>query len=537
MTKWRSAAVLCAALFISACRGDDDGSSGPVAGPVAIPEQNPAPQPEPTPQPEPEPNSEETPAPAPPPTEGKTPVPTAVGTPLGEPVSKIIGVSGGELATADGAITVIVPAGAFAKDETVTIQEITNEAHGALGRAFRITPEGLNTPVPMTVRFSYSELDLAGTTLAALGIAYQEPSRAWRVYTNPTIDTTNRTLSVQTRHFSDWSRVRGVQLVPNAARVTAGNGLDLHVLECDIEPVDEDGELNIPMPGMLVACEASPLLSYATKRWAVNGVEGGTPTTGTIAPNADRWIGKATYTAPATKPTPSVVAVSAEFDAPLDNIKHLLVANITIDEELSCESFRNQEMLNAELSFDPFSFVKTAQYHRHTGTHSGKLIGTLTKVDQGGDIDFGVWVSYRSPLLGGNVSVNDQYQYTPPDDTGYSGTAIGNGPPHDSLQAPSYIGLRVYYDTCTFDLFGAFFVDGSFTRNGASISPIVSAGGLQIFGLPMPPEQAATMTLEGSRVVPAENGEQQVTGYVPWNSGGGPWTVSGGTTVHWRIWR
>jgi hypothetical protein len=53
----------------------------------------------------------------------------------------------------------------------------------------------------------------------------------------------------------------------------------------------------------------------------------------------------------------------------------------------------------------------------------------------------------------------------------------------------------------------------------------------------MPPEQAATMTLEGSQVLPVENGEQDVTGYIPWNSGSGPWTASGGTTAPRRIWR
>src|SRR5690606_10445854 len=134
MTMGRAVAVLCAALLMSACRGGDGGNGdGGVTSPPTIPA--PTPNPAPTPAPTPDPTPDPTPPPA---NDEKVPVPTEVGTPIGAPISKVIGAAGGELATDDGAIAVIVPAGAFAKDETVTIQEITNKAHGGKGRAFRI---------------------------------------------------------------------------------------------------------------------------------------------------------------------------------------------------------------------------------------------------------------------------------------------------------------------------------------------------------------------------------------------------------------
>ena len=210
--KLRFAAALAAALLMSACGGGggDSGPEAPNLGNTPPPSPAPIPDPEPTPTPQPQPT---------PPPQDKAPIPTEIGEPLGDAISKTIGAGGGELATADGAIAVVVPAGAFAKDEVVSIQEISNEAHGAKGRAFRISPEGLNTPVPMTIRFKYEDDELAGTTLESLRVAYQQADRTWRVYTQPTIDTNAKTLSIKTRHFSDWSRVVGVQILPNAERV------------------------------------------------------------------------------------------------------------------------------------------------------------------------------------------------------------------------------------------------------------------------------------------------------------------------------
>jgi len=433
--------------------------------------------------------------------------------------------------TADGAIAVNVPAGAFTDDKLVSIQEITNEAHGAKGRAFRIRPEGLNTSIPMTVRFAYSQDTLRGTALDALSIAYQDAARIWHVHSRPSVDANAGTLTVPTTHFSDWSLVTGVQIVPNAARVKVGQSLGLKVVYCERETVDESDDLIVPLFGELMGCEDAPIRAAATDQWSVNAVLGGNATFGTIMPDADRWTGKATYNAPAVKPAQNVVAVSARHDL-LDG-PETLVANITIDEEhTSCESFKSIQQFNAELSFDQFTFAATAEYRRHDGKHAGRLIGTFKKIV--GTSTFGYWTTQQTPLQGGQISISDSYSYEPPSGDGYSGTIEASGAPHDEVQLPSFIAMKVNYDECTFDLFGSFIVDGTVVENGVVSQQPIGIGGIYLFGNPILPEQASAVTLEGSRQINAHH-NIEATGYVPLQETWTEWVVSGNTTARWKI--
>lgn len=522
MTMNRLCAVLCAAMLLAACNSDD-GTPEPTSG-MGVPST-------PIPAPNPAPN----PPPPPPATNDKTPQPTAVGTPIGQSVSKTIGTGGGELSSVDGAIAVVVPAGALARDETVSIQEITNEAHGAKGRAFRISPEGLNTPVPMTVRYRYNDETLAGTTLPSLAIAYQDAAHAWHVYTKPSVDANAKTLSIETRHFSDWSLISGIQIIPNTARVTIGQSLNLRVLVCESEPVDADGELRVPMPDELIACEASPLQSFAVSRWSVNSTEGGSATFGTVVADPNRSSGQAAFTAPATKPTPNVVSVSARY-ASLDDPTsfQLLVANITIDEEAAnCEAFKSIERFSAELSFDQFSFTGIGENRRHDGRHSGRLIGTLQRTVSA-PTNFGLWVTYLQPLEGGYVTINDTFSYQPPDGDGYTGSFTGSGAPHEGLDAPSFIGLKIYYDTCTFDLFGSFVVDSTVVRKDAISDTKLGIGGISIFGHAITPSAASPNQLQGTLTLPATS-TNSITGYAPVHETAADWTFAGSTTARWTM--
>ena len=459
------------------------------------------------------------------------PVPTEVGTPIGQPVSKLIGAAGGELSSPDSAITVTVPAGAFADDKTVSIQEITNKAHGSKGRAYRIAPEGLDTPLPMTVQFRYDQETLRGTTLDALSIAYQDAAGVWHAGVRPNVNTNAMTIAVTTTHFSDWSLVTGVQILPNTARVKVGQGLPLKVMVCEREVVDENDELIVPLFGEMMGCEASPLNSFSTSKWSVNAVEGGTSTYGTVVADADRWSGKATYTAPATKPTQNVVAVSALHDF-IDG-PQTLVANITIDEEFSsCDAFKAVEEFDAELSFDEFTFAATAEHRRHDGKHAGRIIGTLKKAVAAPG--FGFWTTYLAPLQGGHVSISDSYSYEPPSSGGYSGTIQGAGAPHDDIHLPSFIALKVNFAECTFDVFGSFIVDGTNIENGSVSNVPIGIGGVYVFGNAILPEQASMTTLEGTRAITA-NYNTETTGYVPLQETMTSWTVTGSTKARWRI--
>ncbi|HMN46561.1 MAG TPA: hypothetical protein PKE27_18435 [Povalibacter sp.] len=516
--KWPVTALACAVFSMSGCGSDS--------------------QEAPTPPPaseQPPPNTGQ-----PPPANGGQTgnvgdlTPTAVGAPLGAAVSKQIGTEGGELATADGALIVIVPAGAFAVAQTVSIQEITRFAHGAKGRAFRIQPEGLHTTAPMTLRFRVSDDDLAGTTLDLLTIGWQDDTGRWHAYAAPQIDTAARTLSVPTRHFSDWSMIAGAQITPARAIVRTGENLPLQVISCRKTGLPPDGELEIPTIGY-DDCEPSPIASFSTRNWAVNGAPGGGGSIGTVVADADRWSGKATFHAPTTKPQPNVVAVSAEHRFDDGNGPHqLLVANVTlVDANATCDGMGAVKLFDVDVSLDDFSYLATAEHRRHEGHHAGRLVGKLTKITQG-NLPFDVWMSTEEPLRDGFVKMHDSYIYEPPSGDGYSGTVVADGIPHDAPNAPSFVSLKLDYSTCTFDLFASFTIVGTLTHDGESVEQPIGMGGLYLYGQAIPPEQLGTDTLDGRAKVQVST-DTEITGYVPFQEAAVEWQMSGETWARWRI--
>lgn len=523
-------AALCAVLVLPACGGGGGGQpdSPPVQQPTPVPPTIPTPTPQPAPQPEPTPN----PTPDPSESDGaNAPAPTAIGTPRGQPASAVIGAGGGTLLSADGMLRVDVPANAFAADQTVSIQEITNEAHGAKGRAYRINPEGLHTPIPMTVSFKYTDEDLRGTTLDLMRIAYQDANRVWRVYRHPVIDTSSRTLSVQTKHFSDWSAVTGAQILPHSATVHTGETLQLQVVSCepeDVDPVDENGDINLPP---VPECKASPLDAYETSAWSVNGVEGGSFGFGIVQADSDRWSGRATYTAPVTKPQPNTVSVSAKhtLDDGSPGAVRLLVANITIeedevDEPAACDTrLFSAQNLRVDVSFDGFNFTQSGSGISYRGNQAGRLVATLTRRQND------TWMtclfdgSACFPLTG-QVSVNDTIQA---DDTT---TIVGNGTPHEAMIMGSFIGFTLHPETCTFDLNATFRVASTFT-SGKDVDEGYWGGVLVLKDQPIAIEAGA---LHGSRTVNPVKDTQQ-TGYVALDSGLLFQTFEGSTTARWTV--
>jgi hypothetical protein len=235
------------------------------------------------------------------------------------------------------------------------------------------------------------------------------------------------------------------------------------------------------------------------------------------------------------KPANNVVAVSAQHE-PLHETSdgpQTLVANITIDEEATtCEGFSSIEQFDAQLSFDQFTFVATAEDRRHNGRHAGHLIGTLKKAVSAPG--FGFWTTYQSPLQGGEVSIDDSYVYEPASGDGYSGTIKGYGAPHDDIHLPSFIALKVNYAQCTYDVFGSFIVDGTVVHNGSLTNQSIGIGGIKLFANAIRPEQASTTALEGSRGISATY-DADSTGYTPLEETSTLWSVSGSTTARWRI--
>jgi len=268
------------------------------------------------------------------------PAVTSKGEASGTAMTATIGASGGTLRSGDGKLELIIPAGALASDTMFTATPLTTKAPGALF-AYRLGPEGTTFSSPVSIRFTASSADLAGSEPAALRIAYQDEQGRWRAFDDGVVD--GNAITVKSKHLSDWSALLGWQLRPGTASVALGATQTLTVRYCNTKTYDEgtEGEL----VSLVADCqeegeELAPLLGA----WSVNGTAGGNASVGTVAPGSP----SATYTAPSSQPPSNPVAVSVEFNPPAKK-KTLLVSNLTVGSSL------------------PRSYSGTFQYSRRIG--------------------------------------------------------------------------------------------------------------------------------------------------------------------------
>lgn len=250
-------------------------------------------------------------------------VATEVGTPLEAVVTQAIGPAGGVIESADGALRVEVPAGAFAAEQIVSIQPISNHAHGKIGGAYRLGPEGTPFASPVRLTFYFTPEQILGTTPQLLRVASQNIKGFWELHEKAKVDADEATVSVETNHFSDWSLVTGAQLSPQFATVKPGETVSLSVVVCELA---ESEDLLAPF----ATCQPSEVIRSLVKNWSVNGVPGGDGNVGTVAVQDDR---SALYTAPATAPQPNSVAVSTEYTT-LGGALEVLVSNIRVESGL-----------------------------------------------------------------------------------------------------------------------------------------------------------------------------------------------------------
>jgi len=256
-----------------------------------------------------------------------TPAVTDVGSPRGTLTEATIGAAGGTLRSSNGRLLLTVPPGALAADTRISIRPISNHAHGGKDKAYRLLPNGQTFQKPVKLTFSYTGKDLNGTTAAALGGAFQTHEGYWHWVDKPVVNTSAKTVTVSTTHFTDFSFVEGFSLRPEEAKVLVNGHIDLALKYC--YPYRGSDPSNPDPVGLGMDCDGAysdlaPLVPVT--EWAVNGVAGGDSELGTVKAAADNRF-TATYTAPATKPIPVTVDVTARL--PMDGVT-LLFSHITI---------------------------------------------------------------------------------------------------------------------------------------------------------------------------------------------------------------
>jgi hypothetical protein len=321
----------------------------------------------------------------------------------------------------------------------VRIEPISNMAHGAKGPAYRISPEGLHTPVPMTLTFKVDAASLQGTSLDALAIATQGADGRWLASRTPGRDADAGTVSVQTTHFSDWGLIAGAQLHPATAMVAIEASLDLAIIHC---PWVEDSAGTVQID----ECKTESPSSAEASHWAVNGIDGGTSAVGTIAPFGDPAKPdaiQALFQAPAKVPAGNPVAVSVDYrDSPgASPVK--LVSNITIVEDETCNWLHGATTLNFEVEMS-YAFTGAGPLGHLTLDQRGLIIGEMTQQFDGAQL--GVW---RGLTTRGSAALSDQHTFGD-----VTSTLTGNGIPANGADALSAAQLVVDYTDCTYTITG-----------------------------------------------------------------------------------
>lgn len=230
------------------------------------------------------------------------PTPTEIGVPNGDPVSATIGAAGGTLATTDARFTVVIPPGALGADTVISIQPITNTAHGGRGDGYALSPDGQTFAQPVALRWQLTEDDLDGTAIEYATIAHQDADGYWESH-DSTHDAS--AVTVLAPHFSHWSPSVRLYLVPNRATVMTEEFQAFQVW------MRSDGyrEVGRDTPFLTyVRPWNSATADRSLGAWAVNGIAGGDSTVGHVASTGP---GGASFEAPEEVPWPgNTVSVS-----------------------------------------------------------------------------------------------------------------------------------------------------------------------------------------------------------------------------------
>lgn len=225
---------------------------------------------------------------------------TEIGAPMGAPLTQMIGPTGGTLASADGTVTVTIPANAVSAMTAFTIVPIETKSPGGV-RSYRLGPEGTTFTSPATITFKYTEADTVGSNADLFNIVFQDAERHWR-RSATTRDLSAKTLTTETTHFSDWAMVRGANLFPPLATVKVNESTGFEVKNCQFKEVEDDLQ-PVGYECQSYDAEVPPIIAGPK----VEGILGGNGVLGTVS-----FGPKFMYRAPTKKPTPNPVAVSVE---------------------------------------------------------------------------------------------------------------------------------------------------------------------------------------------------------------------------------
>ncbi|MEI7898235.1 MAG: hypothetical protein WCJ26_14450 [bacterium] len=259
--------------------------------------------------------------------EDSGPIITDIGTPTGVLSDTTIGPSGGTLRSADGRLTLTIPADALSSATTISIQPVTNNAPLGLGFGYRLLPEGTTFAKPVVLTFHYDEQLLQQSPEDFLWIVTQAGDRSWNALLKSVLDKNAKTVAVTATHFSDWllGRFIDLSLTPSSSTIRTGASLLLKVTGFRGDLAKEDDELAplvkikddgldvlYPLTPVSAAVPpyASKLVEFRIKQWTMNGTVAPVSNShGSLNPSGTG----ATYKAPDQVPANNPVAVTVQL--------------------------------------------------------------------------------------------------------------------------------------------------------------------------------------------------------------------------------
>lgn len=456
---------------------------------------------------------------------------TAVGQPIAEATSAVIGSAGGTLHSADGSVSIEVPAGAFSRDETITLQEISHQNHGAPGRAWRLGPATLTPALPITLRLHYDDIDLQGTDATELRLAYQDAQRRWIVPAAPALDTASRTLTLSTRRVGDWSRFAKLSLSPSAATLKVGQQLALKVLRCEVVGFEAGAEGSDPQ--LVKDCQPDPQVKTHGPR--VNGIAGGNASVGTaVWPDPQR--AEYLYTAPASVPSPRTVAVSVETllsASPGSPASTFLVSNITIEGDEGCAWVQQLDAFDYDVRVAAFTVRASAGHARYEGTGKLEATGRLQRISAPG-LPVVVFSSFGQSA-NGLVNVHGTLQVDDPAEPYTQSYAASGAPSGLGTQVPpALLVLSVDARSCTYAFAGSAMTHGSVQGGpGASSDAVLTPGELHFKDMPLP--TGTTRVIAVDALDAPFQLDTESNGFAPWSSLLPLPFEPGSTLVSWRL--
>ncbi|WP_293302526.1 hypothetical protein [Pedobacter sp. UBA4863] len=159
-------------------------------------------------------------------------------------VTKSIGAAGGTIELAGSGVKIIVPPGAVDAETNFNILPVTNTLNKtSSNKSFRLLPENVSFKKDIEIVMGYDSQTFSGSSEDFLRLAYQDKEGFWHPAKNATLNKANKTLSVKTKHFSDWSIYAEFSVKSSKNRLFAGEEATLEVRVMDPKNYEADDYL------------------------------------------------------------------------------------------------------------------------------------------------------------------------------------------------------------------------------------------------------------------------------------------------------